>query len=127
MRRVESPPRSDWQQRVEAAGLTWHTAEQQPYWNESAFYEFSAKEVDLLAAATNELEEMTRKAAQHAIDAQPEFSLTENVAGLIRCGLVARITPAASSSKILAEGGVCSIIRCAALRCPAHCGPPAMS
>jgi hypothetical protein len=35
------------------------------------------------------------EAAQHAIDAQPEFSLTENVAGLIRCGLVARITPAA--------------------------------
>jgi hypothetical protein len=35
------------------------------------------------------------EAAQHAIDAQSEFSLTENVAGLIRCGLVARIAPAA--------------------------------
>jgi glutathionylspermidine synthase len=68
MRRIASPPRTDWQKRVEAAGLTWHTGELHPYWNESAFYEFTAKEIDLLEAATNELEEMTRKAAQHVID-----------------------------------------------------------
>ncbi len=68
MRRVASPPRAGWQKRVEAAGLTWHTGEQHPYWNESAFYEFTAKEIDLLEAATNELEAMTRQAAQHVID-----------------------------------------------------------
>ncbi len=68
MRRIASPPRADWQKKVEAAGLTWHTPENQPYWNESAFYEFTAAEVDLLASATNQLEEMTRKAAQHVID-----------------------------------------------------------
>jgi glutathionylspermidine synthase len=82
MRRIASPPRAHWQKRVEAAGLTWHTAEDRPYWNESACYEFTAKEVDLLASATNELEEMTRKAAQHAIDNRlyskmgiPEFAV----------------------------------------------------
>jgi len=68
MRRIASPPRANWQKKVEAAGLTWHTGQYQAYWNESAFYEFAAKEVDLLASATNELEEMTRKAAQHVID-----------------------------------------------------------
>jgi glutathionylspermidine synthase len=68
MRRRVSPPRSHWQEKVTAAGLTWHTAEQHPYWNESAFYEFTAKEIDLLASATNELEEMTLHAAQHMID-----------------------------------------------------------
>ena len=68
MRRVASAPRADWRQKVESAGLTWHTAEGRPYWNESAFYEFTAAEVDLLASATNELEEMTRAAAQHVID-----------------------------------------------------------
>jgi glutathionylspermidine synthase len=68
MRRLASPPRENWQKKVEAAGLTWHTGEDRAYWNESAFYEFAAKEVDLLASATNELEEMTRKAAQHVID-----------------------------------------------------------
>jgi glutathionylspermidine synthase len=67
MRRIGSQPRANWQQRVIEAGLTWAEGEQ-PYWNESAFYEFSAKEVDVLEAATNELEKMTLAAAQHIID-----------------------------------------------------------
>ena len=58
MRRIASRPRPNWQLRVEEAGLAWHTSEQ-PYWNESAFYEFTAKEVDELEAATNDLEDMT--------------------------------------------------------------------
>ncbi len=65
--RIAANPRANWQQKVEENGLTWHTGEQ-PYWNESAFYEFSAKEVDVLEAATNELEAMTLPAAQHVID-----------------------------------------------------------
>ena len=68
MRRVASTPRADWQKKVEAAGLTWHTTEDHPYWNESAFYEFTAKEVDLLASATDELAEMARQAARHVIE-----------------------------------------------------------
>ncbi|HWC98031.1 MAG TPA: glutathionylspermidine synthase family protein [Candidatus Sulfopaludibacter sp.] len=67
MRRIASAPRENWQQKVEEVGLVWHTG-QQPYWNEAAFYEFSAKEVDVLEAATNELEAMTLQAAQHIID-----------------------------------------------------------
>ena len=67
MRRVKSTPRPDWQKKVEAAGLTWHSLDQ-PYWNESAYYELSSDEVDTLEAATNELEKMTLAAAQHVID-----------------------------------------------------------
>ena len=67
MRRLASTPRPDWQKKVEEVGLTWHTGEQ-AYWNEAAFYEFTAKEVDVLEAATNELEKMTLQAAQHIID-----------------------------------------------------------
>jgi len=67
MKRVSISPRANWQQKVEENGLTWHTGEQ-PYWNEAAFYEFSAPEVDVLEAATNELEAMTLAAAQHIID-----------------------------------------------------------
>jgi glutathionylspermidine synthase len=69
MRRIQTTPRDDWQRKVQEVGLTWHTGEQ-PYWNESAFYEFTAKEVDVLEAATNELEKMTLAAAQHIIDGQ---------------------------------------------------------
>jgi glutathionylspermidine synthase len=67
MRRVASPPRINWQDKVEAAGLTWHTPGQ-PYWNESAYYAFTAKEVDILEAASNELEQMSLAAVQHIID-----------------------------------------------------------
>ena len=66
MKRIASTPRPDWQQKVEEQGLTWHSGEQM-YWNESAFYQFTAKEVDVLEAATNELEKMTLAAAQHII------------------------------------------------------------
>ncbi len=68
MRRIASTPRADWQKKVEAIGLTWHTSEHHAYWNESAFYEFTAQEVDLFASATYELEEMACQAAQHVID-----------------------------------------------------------
>jgi glutathionylspermidine synthase len=67
MRRVQATPRDNWQKKVEEAGLIWHSGDQ-VYWNESAFYEFTAKEVDALEAATNELEKMTLAAAQHIID-----------------------------------------------------------
>src|SRR5438128_5878652 len=67
MRRVTVAPREGWQRIVEEAGLTRHSGEV-PYWNESAFYEFTAKEIDVLETATNELEKMTLQAAQHIID-----------------------------------------------------------
>jgi glutathionylspermidine synthase len=71
VRRVAACPRPDWQNKVEAAGLSWHTLQQphdQPYWNESAFYEFTAKEIGVLEDATNQLAEMSLAAAQRIID-----------------------------------------------------------
>jgi glutathionylspermidine synthase len=65
MRRVETEPRDNWQKKVEEVG--GHTADQLR-WNESAFYEFTAQEIDALKAATNELDKMTLAAAQHIID-----------------------------------------------------------
>ena len=67
MRRIAVTPRANWQQKVEEQGLAWHSG-QQPYWNETAFYEFTSKEVELIEAATNELEKMTLAAVEHAID-----------------------------------------------------------
>lgn len=52
---------------MEEAGLTWQPGER-PYSDESAFYEFTAGEIEVLEAATNELETMTLAAAQHIID-----------------------------------------------------------
>lgn len=69
MQRLPSPPRPFWQRRVEEAGLLWHSGPR-PYWNEGAFYEFSAQEVDLLEAVTNDLAKMTIQAAQYVINAR---------------------------------------------------------
>ena len=70
MRRIPCAPRPAWQRRVEEAGLVWHTGEQ-PYWNESAFYEFTAGEVETLERATNELEAMTLPPAAHITENKP--------------------------------------------------------
>ena len=69
MQRLSIPPRENWQQKVEAVGLTFHTLDNgQPYWDESAAYEFTTAEVDTLEAAGNTLQEMCLAAAQHVID-----------------------------------------------------------
>jgi len=84
MRRTLITPRPDWQRKVEERGLAWHSSDQ-VYWNESACYEFTAKEVDLLEAATNELEKMTLEAAQYIIDHRlyARMGIPENAVPLI--------------------------------------------
>ena len=68
MRRVSVTPRSDWHRKVESLGLVWHTADDNPYWDESACYEFTAAEIDRIEAATAELYRTAMEAAQHIID-----------------------------------------------------------
>jgi glutathionylspermidine synthase len=67
MQRIVCTPRPHWQDRVEEAGLVWHSSDR-PYWNESACYRFTAREIEDLEAATNELEAMTLRAAEYVID-----------------------------------------------------------
>ena len=84
MRRIECQPRTGWKQKVEEAGLLWHSGVE-PYWNESAFYEFAAEEIELLESATNELAEMALAAAQRIIDTKSyaKLGIPENAIALI--------------------------------------------
>lgn len=72
MQRHSVRAREGWQGIVEKQGLTFHTPENapgaRPYWDESAYYEFTAAEVDRLEAAANTLQEMCLAAAQNVID-----------------------------------------------------------
>lgn len=68
MERIVTPPRFDWQQKVEEYGLSFHTIEGQTYWDETAYYTFSTSEIDELEEATAELHEMCIAAAEHVID-----------------------------------------------------------
>jgi glutathionylspermidine synthase len=68
LRRSEVAPRSDWQERVEKTGLTYHTLDDgSPYWDESAYWEFSAAEIDRLEAATAEIQRLALAAGEHII------------------------------------------------------------
>ena len=67
MKRVTIPVRADWQKKVEALGLAWHSAKG-AYWNESAYYSFTMDEILKLEDATNKLHAMCLQAAQHIID-----------------------------------------------------------
>jgi glutathionylspermidine synthase len=73
VRRIDINPRPDWQAKVESVGLTYHSPEAmaatgRTYWDESACYEFTAAEVDMLEAAANTMQEMCLAAAQRVID-----------------------------------------------------------
>lgn len=68
MKRIAIAPRTDWEKKVEALGLIYHTPHGQRYWDESAYYEFTSEEIDSIEHATNELQEMCLQAAQHIID-----------------------------------------------------------
>ncbi len=69
MRRHSIAPRRDWQAQVERVGLTYHTLQNgQPYWDESAYWEFTASEVDRLEAATAEIQRLALAAGEHILE-----------------------------------------------------------
>jgi len=67
MKRIPTPPRPDWQLKVEKLGFAYHTLDD-TYWDESAYYQFSMAQVNELEAATAELYDMCLAAVQHVID-----------------------------------------------------------
>lgn len=68
MRRRTIEPRANWADEVRAKGLVYCYTGDRPYWDESAYYEFTAEEVDQLEAATRELQRLCLEAGQHIID-----------------------------------------------------------
>ena len=67
MKRHISDARPDWQAKVEKVGLTYHTPGGQTYWDESACYQLTAREVDELEKAANDLHMMCIEAAEVVI------------------------------------------------------------
>ena len=60
--------RPDWVAKVEGLGLLYHNDGKDDCWNESAYYYFTAKEIETVEKATNELHQMCLKAVQYVID-----------------------------------------------------------
>jgi glutathionylspermidine synthase len=83
--RLSIQPRPDWQAKVEALGLSYHSLPAEPYWDETVCYRFTAAEVDRLEAATNELHRICIQAAGHVIEKRryAEFGIPDRFVPLI--------------------------------------------
>ena len=68
MQRHATEVRPDWQHAVESKGMIYHSVDGVPYWDESAYYEFTSAEVDIIEASTYELNRICLEAVQHVID-----------------------------------------------------------
>lgn len=67
MRRHRREPRENWQDRVSETGLTFHSHDEGPYWDESVAFELCRAEVDVLEAAANEAHRLCIEAAEAVI------------------------------------------------------------
>jgi glutathionylspermidine synthase len=67
VRRHSLQPRPDWRERARALGFAFAAIAGEAYWDETACWEFTAAEVDVLDDATAELERLARAAADHAV------------------------------------------------------------
>ncbi|MCW3081391.1 glutathionylspermidine synthase family protein, partial [Segetibacter sp.] len=67
MFRKTTTPRNNWQAEVEKLGFGFHTTNV-PYWDESAYYEFTIDEVLKIEKATNEVWNLCLEAVDHVID-----------------------------------------------------------
>ena len=67
MQRISTEPRNNWQQAVEQLGFGFHTSNT-PYWDESAYYQFTPEEILHIERASAELWDLCLGAVQHVID-----------------------------------------------------------
>lgn len=67
MDRITIVPRVDWQKKVEDCGLIWHSVDNRPYWNESAYYHLTKIDYEKIKAATEACYEMFLAAGDHIL------------------------------------------------------------
>jgi glutathionylspermidine synthase len=67
MQRITITPRTGWPALVESQGMLFHSLDDRPYWDESCYYLFEAKEIDQVEAATYALNEMCLEAVEYVI------------------------------------------------------------
>jgi glutathionylspermidine synthase len=86
MRRRRIDPRPDWQTRIEAQGLVFHTTpDRGVYWGEDGYYELTDREAEAIEAATIELHRRCLDAVAHVIEhgRYAEFGIAPSIAPLI--------------------------------------------
>jgi glutathionylspermidine synthase len=68
MRRIACEERADWRETAERVGFLFHTVDNAPYWDETAYYGFTLAQIERdLEAPTAELEAMCRELVGRAV------------------------------------------------------------
>jgi glutathionylspermidine synthase len=67
MKRHRITPRPDWQAKVEEIGLAYHSHEDSPYWDESAYYYFTSADITQFEEAARTLHKLCIDAAEAII------------------------------------------------------------
>jgi len=68
MQRIVCPERDDWRATAEAAGFSFHSIDDERYWDERAYYAFTLEEIERsIEAPTNEIDAMCLEFAGRAI------------------------------------------------------------
>lgn len=68
MERIAVEPRDDWRETAEAHGFRFHTIDNERYWDESAYYRFSLREVeDDIEDPSAEIEQMCFQVVERAL------------------------------------------------------------
>lgn len=68
MQRFTCAPRANWRGLVEEQGMLYHTTQDTPYWNESAYYAFSLPQIERIERVSAELNEMCIAAVGNVIE-----------------------------------------------------------
>ena len=66
MKRIQIKPRHDYKKKLEDLSFNFHSLDN-PYWDESAYYQFTPTEIASIEAATNDMYAMCLEAVEHVI------------------------------------------------------------
>ncbi|MBV2129345.1 glutathionylspermidine synthase family protein [Arsukibacterium indicum] len=73
MKRHSIAPRPGWQDFANSVGFEFHTIDNEPYWDESAYYQFSLQQIE------QDLEAPTEELHQMALDLVPDILASEQL------------------------------------------------
>ena len=71
MKRIKIPPRADWKSTAEHFGFHFHTFDGEPYWDETAYYQFSLEQIERdLEAPTQQLHDMCLDLVERVVSSE---------------------------------------------------------
>ncbi len=79
MKRIQALPRPDWCSQAESFGFQFHTIEGEPYWDESAYYQFTLQQIE------DDIEDPTEQLHAMCLDLVSEVVASESL--MVRLGI----------------------------------------